>query len=214
MALYVDGKKVVNSLVVDGSGGIVSPTNLWSGTLSQYKMIENKLIDTTYIIKYNETTFENHPTFLGSIQVYPTDDNVVDYDVYAINCYPQNAIVTTDVSWLNSGNFEIEFIFGASSYSGTQVLFGNSGSTNFNMIMAGTELRIYGLGSDQVKIDTIVANTLYKAVRSGNTIKVYRESTELVSRSVSDASGYWQIFGWSNFRTSGLIKKLAFKHIT
>lgn len=197
-----------------GGGGSKSPQTIWRGSLDEYNSLVSIDKDTLYLCSYDYLGIT--AIYIGNTKIYPIDINPNDYDWLAGD--GSNAFVTTtDISWLDGSDFDIDFILGQSSYSGTQVLFGNSSSdVNFNLILAGTEMKIYGFDSySQVSIDTIVPYVPYKVTKRENLYSFYRENTLLTTRTRSGtSSGKLMLFNWSSFPFSGKIQRLGFKFVT
>ena len=206
----------IGSLIFNknGGGGTI-PTKFWNGTLAQYQALVNKSDDTVYYcyaIGYIGTT----AVYVGEQKIYPVNEDPMNYELYMENCQVGPYNFDTGIHWFNGNDFELTWVFAYSSYGGTEVLFGNNNDSghNFNMIMIGTQLRIYGLGTDQYIIDTIVPNVTYKVIRKGESIYIYREDTLLETRTVdfTSATDTLHVFNWYNsYYTGGLIKSFTFK---
>lgn len=207
----------VGSLIFNKDSGGDSPIiidDVWYGNLSEYKALSKKSKTTVYFVNYNKAVVS--AVFIGDNLIYPVDENPLDYEVYAIetNSWPYTQ---TDIPWFNGTDWDIEFVLGANNYGGTMVLFGNSTSDpDFNMIFNYSQLRIYGLGTDQVVIGSLSTDSVYSVHKRGTTITIYQDDTLLETRTCPEiGSGFLQIFGWrGGYVIDGFIKKLTFKFVT
>lgn len=194
-------------------GGFTPPTNEWYGTPDQYKALASKSDDTIY-----KALFDNiipSADFIGNNQISPVNIDFDDYDILVSRFKSVKYIYDTGYQWYNN-NLEIRFSLHGSSFSGTQVLISNSGSPNFNVILNGTNMRIYTTGYNQTTIDTIQADTEYIYRKENGVITISRGDTELFSTTQSDVNNSTlALFGWSGtYYFEGILNYLTVKTLT
>lgn len=187
-------------------------TSQWIGSPSEYNSLSSKDNNTIYKTYYNGS-FPS-AEYIGSMQIFPTDLNASDYDIFLSYYSPIKSEFDTGFAWINA-NFEITFSLANNNYSGTQVLISSTSGVNFNIILNNTQLRLYTTGHNQTVIDTIQANTKYRIVKTGQTITIYRENTQLVTATVSGTAGTLHCYAWNNgYFISGGVNYITIKENT
>lgn len=192
----------------------ITPDYEWYGTPSEYRALASKSDDTLY-----KTLFDNKipsADFIGNNQISPVNIDFADYDIVVSRFSPNNYIYDTGYQWYNN-NLEMRFSLHEASYSGTQVLFSNgSGSPDFNLILNGTQMRIYTTNYNQTVIDTIQADTEYIYHKENGLITISRGDTELFSTTQTTVNtSTINLFGWRNgYYTEGIVNYLTIKTLT
>lgn len=194
--------------------GLNKPLNIWVGSLSEYNNLPSKDNTTLYKIYYNSI----YPSveFIGETQIYPIDKLIGDYHTLISFFGTDHSNYDTGFQWL-SNNFELEFSLKDSNFTGTQVLISSSTtSPNFNIILNGTNLRLYTTGYNQTIIDTIQANTKYRIVKNGSDVKIYRENTLLENPTITNTgTATLKFFNWNNgYWFIGAVNYISIKEIT
>lgn len=194
----------------NGGGGISVPTSNWFGSPAEYRALIGKSDDTLYKTYFNNVI--PSADFIGNTQIYPKDFNFLDYDIIVSRFKGVKYIYDTNYQWYNK-NLEIKFSLHDSSFSGTQVLFSNNGSPNFNLILNGTQMKVFTTGYNQTVIDTIQPDTEYIYRKENGVITISRGDTVLFSTTQSDVNNSTlTLFGWSgSYYFEGILNYLTVK---
>lgn len=198
----------------NGGGGFTPPANEWYGTPDQYRALTSKTDDTLY-----KTLFDNKipsADFIGNNQISPINIDFDDYDIVVNRFSPNKYNYNTGYQWYNN-NLEIRFSLHEASYAGTQVLFSNgSGSPAFNLILAGTQMKIYTTGYNQTVIDTIQADTEYVYRKENGVITISRGGVELFSTTQTTVNtSTVNLFSWQDqYYFEGTLNYLTIKTLT
>lgn len=193
-----------------GGGGISVPTHNWFGSPAEYGALVGKSDDTLYKTQFDDII--PSADFIGNTQIYPCDFDLSNFDILISRFKSLKYIYDTGYQWYNK-NLEIRFSLHDSSFSGTQVLFSNNGSPNFNLILNGTQMRVYTPGHNQTVIDTIQPDTEYIYRKENGVITISRGDTELFSTTQSDVNNSTlALFGWSgSYYFEGILNYLTVK---
>lgn len=197
----------------NGGGGFVPPVSSWRGTPAEYTAIQNKTEETIYKTYYDNVL--PSAEYIGRKQIFPTDKIANEYAFfvsYFNTPEMRNYYVDTQYQWLNN-DFELQFSLPQSSYTGTQVLIANSTNQNFNIILSGTNLKLFDTAHNQTIIDKIVPNAIYTIRKEGTTITILRDSTELISYRLGyTGDDTLRLLSWNNsYSLHGAINFLTIK---